>query len=1309
MFEVKELQAWKMASLYQIEKLDGTNYDSWCIHMRSILVHSGWWKHASGVTKRESSKTDPEMTLWDTEDEKALATITLCVKPTQLNLIKNCKTSNEAWIRLEEAYKPRGPLQKVSLYKRLMNLTMPEGGNVNQHINNFTELSEKLAETGIVIQDELLVIMLLSSLPVEYENFVVAIETRDALPTLTAIKQKVLEEGDRHKQKNDRDETNVQQVLSMKTSIQNKDKKVNKYKHNKIKGKCFNCGEFGHYSNKCPKSTKKHHLLHVSQPKKKQNLKYRQWCLDSGATSHMCCERDMFSNFVDHVEEIHFEADKYIVAKGKGDVEVDINGEQIKFKNVLYSPELNMNFISVGRVVRNGLTVVFDAKSAVIKNAKGKVIIRALKQDNLFIFESKVERLFATTDINQLWHNRLGHLNYNSLCDMSKKDMVIGMNLKGGNRSALCKTCMLSKIRVNTFPQESTTRTNGTLEVIHSDVCGPFRVNSPSGSRYFVTFIDDFSRRIFVYFLKAKSEVLRTFKTFKQHVEKQTGRKIKVLRSDNGREYVNKEFDNFLESEGISRQLTVPHTPQQNGIAERANRTLVEMARSMMIHSGVQQSLWAEAVNTAAYLRNRCPTKILENKTPYEVWFNRKPNIQHLRTFGSYAVALNKNKSGGKFEAKGEKYIMVGYSQVAKAYRLYNKSNRSVVERRDVLFDENNFENSIDEQAEPKAEDYLTIIVGNNQQEGLNNHVSKRRSTSIETSEDKSDDNSEDFLGFESASEYGEEIEADKQKESTKTSSGRPKIIKTGKRGRPRKEKLSSMINENIPNTVEEAMSGVNRKNWYNAMKAEMTSLINNKTWSLADLPPGANVIDSKWVYALKRDENGNIDRFKARLVAKGCSQRLGIDYSETFSPVARYSTIRLVMSLAVQWKMHLHQIDVSSAYLNSDIQHEIYIRQPPEFVDKKNPNKVLKLHKAIYGLKQSGKEWNAKLDHILKHIGFEPCANEPCLYKATFDNELVLVTVYVDDLMIASKSKDQVLTVKRLLAKEFPITDKGQLHHYLGFEVEREGETGAISICQSQYIRDLLKEYGMQDCKAVSTPLETNFQVKCDNIGCEEVPQKDYQSAIGALMYLAITTRPDIIHSVSKLAQRNVNPHSEHMQAVKRILRYLRGTINTRIVYRAGEKSIEGFVDADWGGSTLDRKSYSGFIFFVGDCPVSWQSVKQSCVALSSTEAEYMAMSEAAKEAIFLKRLLEEIGYTLGEAVILNVDNQGAEKLASNPVHHKRTKHIDIRFHHVREVVKNKDVHLKYCPTQEMIADILTKNLAKTKHNYFAKLMKLI
>lgn len=268
--------------------------------------------------------------------------------------------------------------------------------------------------------------------------------------------------------------------------------------------------------------------------------------------------------------------------------------------------------------------------------------------------------------------------------------------------------------------------------------------------------------------------------------------------------------------------------------------------------------------------------------------------------------------------------------------------------------------------------------------------------------------------------------------------------------------------------------------------------------------------------------------RFKSRLAAKGCAQQYGIDFYETFSPVVRYSSVTLIISLAVEHNLFLHQMDVSTAYLNSELSEEVYMKQPDGFANKHH-GKVLRLKKSLYGLKQSGREWNAKLDAVLRKLHFVPCASEPCVYTRNEEDNFNIIAVYVDDLLIASSCKKDLIDMKKSIAKELRVVDSGQLNHFLGIEVEREGETEAISIGHKKYIKSMLHTWGMSDCKSVATPLEASYQVKCTDPNCKPVNEKVYQSLIGSLMYLAITTRPDIMHSVAKLAQRNVNPHKEH------------------------------------------------------------------------------------------------------------------------------------------------------------------------------------
>ncbi len=386
---------------------------------------------------------------------------------------------------------------------------------------------------------------------------------------------------------------------------------------------------------------------------------------------------------------------------------------------------------------------------------------------------------------------------------------------------------------------------------------------------------------------------------------------IRVLvqqRSDNGTEYVNHEFDGFLNASGIRRQLTVPYKPQQNGVAERANRTIVEMARSMLVQAGLCESLWAEAVATAVYIRNRSVTRQLGDKTPYEVWTGYKPNVRHLRIFGSKAVGLDKSQHH-KFREKGKEYTFVGYSLTAKAYRMYDSSERRIVEKRDIIFDESST-GSIREKETERVSVEIDTLSNKSRSEQERSNVEEGAEVHLE--EEKYETTSE-----EAESETAEETEVSSKNDSENTydstsessvngkrGRGRSKILRTGKPGRPKKQfHMVNIANSDgkIPSTVKEAMSSKTCKCWREAMNKEYDSLIRNQTWVLADLPIGKRKIGCKWVFNEKRDQNGNIERYKARLVAKGCSQQYGVDYKETFSPVVRYATIRILFALAAE------------------------------------------------------------------------------------------------------------------------------------------------------------------------------------------------------------------------------------------------------------------------------------------------------------------------------------------------------------------------------------------------------------------------
>ena len=1098
--------------MYAIEKLDEKNYDSWAIQMKSVLIHMDLWDLVSGVSAKPDDVA--EQGAWAIKDGKALATITLGVKPSQVLLIKHCNTSLEAWKVLSETHQPRDPARKVTLFKRL--LTLPVGENdVFKYVNTFMETVEQLASIGVSVTDEILAIILLSNLPGSFESFVVAMESRDSLPSLATIRVKLLEESERRKFKGAEADGASEQAFMVRKD--EKERQNNKRQKGSKNVQCFKCGKNGHFAAKCKEKKGKPTAFASLAASDTGTISKGAWYLDSGATSHMSCGKHFFVSFKDHKEDVMLAGEYTLEAKGIGDVELNTTYETILLKNVLYVPGLNANFVSLGKTTKAGLKVEFDEETAKIKAKSGKIVAKAVCKNDLYIFslaETKCCAMYGSKENTLTWHNRYGHINLSSLKDMAVKNMVHGLDLKNAVNDIDCVTCLKSKICVSKFPSESNNRSQEILQLIHSDVCGPMNVDSIGGSRYFVTFIDDKSRFMMVFFMKHKNEVLESFKEYKALVERQTSKKIKTIRSDNGTEYVNGEFNAFLSKHGIQRQLTVPHTPQQNGVSERANRTLVEMARCMLNYSGLRESFWAEAVGTAAYLRNRAPTKSLTDVTPYEMWTGKKPSVQHFKIFGSPAIALDKTEKR-KFRPKGKEYIFVGYSSTSKAYRLFDPIKQKIICSRDVAFIEIPNKN-LEMQ---HTNDFILLedeMLGNH-----NNDISAGEKDQIPLETDAGAGGNADM---DDASDRGGDnsVEAGDNVHAEKIGRGRPKIIRTGKPGRPRKQfNVINLLDVdiNVPQSVQEAVNGPQADQWIEAMDKEYAALVENGTFELTDLPKGQKAIGSKWVYALKRDKDGCIERFKARLVAKGCAQQYGVNYTETFSPVIRYSSIRMLIAIAVEHELYMHQMDVSTAYLNGDLHEEVYMHQPEGFKDPDNPKKVLQLKKSLYGLKQSGREWNAKLDSVLRQMGFSACPSEPCLYVKNFSNRLNYVAVYVDDLIIACTDKGDLNDIKAQIGNNFKVADKGQLSHFLGIEIEREGETGSVKLGHKQYIQNLLKEFNLERCRTAKTPLDVGFQVNCNREDCSKVDCGAYQSLIGSLMYLALTTRPDIMHSVCKLA----------------------------------------------------------------------------------------------------------------------------------------------------------------------------------------------
>jgi hypothetical protein len=752
-------------------------------------------------------------------------------------------------------------------------------------------------------------------------------------------------------------------------------------------------------------------------------------------------------------------------------------------------------------------------------------------------------------------------------------------------------------------------------------------------------------------------------------VEKSSGRKVKAFRTDNGGEYTSTKFEDYLKSEGIRHERTVPKTPQQNGVAERMNRTLVEAVRSMLTDAKLPRKFWGEAISTAVYLRNWSPTKAVEGKTPYEAWMGKKPTVSHLRVFGCDAYAHVPKDERGKLDVK---CMFVGYGEETKGYRLYDPVRGKIIFSRDVVFNEGNSGG---------------LGVGGLGVGGASEYVELELS---------SDDNTPQI------SELPQEAEEDHLDTSTDSAPDESQpIVRRSTRQKKMPDYFSweanvagSCVQE--PHTVEEVLSTPEKVQWVKAMEKEMKSLQENEVWDLVELPRGRKPVGSKWVFKVKTDEDGNIERYKARLVAQGFTQKFGADYDETFCPVVRLESIRTLIALSVQHDLQLHQVDVTTAFLNGKLEEEVFMKQPEGFVAKEQEHLVCRLKKSLYGLKQSPRCWNIALDQHLKGLGFIQVESDPCIYRAS-SGEPFFIGVYVDDIVMASKSKGRLAEVKHSLAKKFDIKDLGKLHHFLGMKIVQDESTGNVWVGQQVYTENLLRKFGMESAKPVATPVDSSTKLVKATANDECIDQQKYQSAVGSLLYLAMATRPDITFAVSNVAKFFSHPTTQHWTAVKRIMRYLRGTADYGLAFTPDASGdCVGYSDADWGGDLDDRKSTSGYLFLISGGAVSWRSKKQTCVALSTAEAEYVALASAAQEAIWMSQLTAVLEDRPQEATTLFEDNQSAISMTKNPQFHGRSKHISIKYHFIRDQVEKGAVELKYCPTKEMVADMLTKGLPK-------------
>lgn len=980
------------------------------------------------------------------------------------------------------------------------------------------------------------------------------------------------------------------------------------------------------------------------------------WIIDSGATLHMCNSSKFLSNFISKLgHKVIISDGSTIPIHGYGTLTIFLKNDysdsshKLILNNVAVVPKLAVNLISVRALASLGVSLNFTQHSCHIQHPQANILLATisnssyiLKLSKFFKRESKMLNT-AMTCIHE-WHRKLGHRNIDHI---NKIKNTLNIKIKKCNCQPDCVGCLKGKLHALPFPQTSE-KPSQPRDVITTDVCGPFRTISIGGSRYFVTFTCASTDYTEVAAIKVKSDCKIELMNFIKRCKNQFGKYPKVIRSDRGGEYLDQELQSFLNSSGIVFQCTVPRCPQQNGISERKNRTLLEAIRTMLMMKNLNKNLWAEALHHANNTFNNIP-KQSDSPSPKEMFFQKSFNFSFIE-FGAPVFHTTNPQNRSKLDERGSPGIFLGIDQLSKGFRILTGGKIRI--ERHVKF----------------------IKQITNSKEIIENEISP--------------------------DQFSDEIS-----KSVTVDSELANKPRRSERIRAKQANTASLPQAQYePKTYKQAISCEDKEKWKMAMESELRSIENNNTWSSVELPKDRSAIGCRWVFKIKQGESEDSTRYKARLVAQGFTQKFGVDYDEVFAPVTRSSTFRTLLVIASARNLIVQQYDVKSAFLNGTLNEEIYIRPPPNYLDNNN---VLRLHKSLYGLKQAARVWNKTLHTAMLNEKFTQSKYDECLYIYKDKTNVCYAIVHVDDMIFSSNSLATIQLKIQALNKSFELKCLGNVKNYLGIEVTRN-EKGCFAISQSKYIQKVAIEFGLETSKGSKYPLVPGYHALEDSNMLES--NNDYRKLIGMLLYISTNTRLDISAAVGILAQRVSKPRSLDYTEALRIVKYLVSTKDESLhMFNENETiSLTAFADSDWAEDRQTRKSISGVICKVFGAPVSWSSRKQDIISTSTTESEFYALSEAVKEVQWLRNILKDFNVEVKEPIIINSDNQSTIKMVENSKFSSRTKHIDVRLHFVRECVNVGKIILNYCPSEENVADLLTKPLAGVKMKYLRNLAAL-
>ncbi|KAJ1518865.1 hypothetical protein ONE63_011517 [Megalurothrips usitatus] len=1272
--------------------------------------------------------------------------------------VEGYETAKLTWDHLAKAHTELDFIYEVQMLRELFAIKKTDGVTAQEYVKKISDLHRTISKSlEITLSGKALAGIAIAGLPEKYDSMVRVMDKTKL--DLTYVKTQIHQEDLANKMK-EKDSQEEAQALVVQKRTQHNQHQKNKNQDNKNNEK-KNDNKNDYEKNDDASKNKRANAVFDSKNNREEvalcvsegeNMASKNvWILDNAASNHMTSHKELFIEYQPCKDYVHVADDFKLDVIGKGTVILrcvdQCGGKDVRLSNVYHIPSLDTSLLSMGQIDECGHKILVQQGRIDIygKNTE-KLFLSAMKKGTLWyvytlgVTEEEIkqdsETQMAARVTLDLWHRRFAHCNQESLLKIPQ------LGLKRAPKQDSCDVCVEAKIINPPFPKKSAERSEKPLDLIHSDVGGKYKPKSLGQGQYYVTFIDDYSQYNKVYILKSKDEVFDKFKEYQAEVELYHECHIKALQCDNGTEYINEPFIAHLKKKGIRLFRSVRDQTQQNGKSERMNRTLMSTVRCMLVESGLPKTFWAEALRTASIRdagivnakkldsqAEKCVNLgIPENVKGYRLWSIGRQKVITSRTvvFTEHKFPFKKNKER-KEKSESEE------SNDEDSEFLSSGEEEEEPEKTEKKKEEEETEKKKEEKENTEKENEKTENNEEKEQEEKKteekNDTEKKREEETENAEKKkkSEKETEDqefdiFEGMEREEEEEEQIpkrkpRARKPKEKREEEpvlrrSSRIRILKKVcdcedcdvPNHKPKKKVAYNVrLGPSEPQSYEEAIESHHTKEWKKSMREEMENMKKHEAWEIVPRPEKKNIIGSKWVYKIKKNENGDIVKYKSRLVGQGFSQVKGVDYKETYPPVLIKKSIKILLSIAVEKGFKTRHIDVLSAYLNSHIKEEVYMEQPKGFQEGENPKEfVCRLRRSIYGLHQSGRDWSMYITAYLKELGFSRCVNEPCI----FHKKGIILGLYVDDALVI-ETEEEIEDFIKNFGKKIGYRDLGEVKCMLSLNVQRK-ENGLI-VSQESYAAQLLHEYGMTDAVTASSPLPLNMYE-------EEYDEKPiyittYRQAIGSLLYLSNNTRPDLAFAICALSQKCSKPTEKDWTNVIQVMKYLKTTMNIGLHFVPTREPLTVYVDSSWANASGERKSIYGVLLLLAGSAISWYAKKSKRVANSVLQAEYIAMDEGVREVLWVQHLFEELEMSnfVPKPTVIFGDNQGAIGNATKHGITERTKHFDTMLSFQRECCENGEIVFKYIESSQNLADALTKSLSGPKIKSFRQSIRLL